>query len=236
VIARSRPLATLVVALTFLVAGCGVPPARVATPANNDMQFFMPMPCPPDAPQCPRLVYGIGDIALHTPGDFLAFLAAHPEAASTTIGIILDSRGGSVLAGLQLGDAIRRNGWNTFTGTVYPVPGERRTAGCLSACVWAFAGGVNRFVVADGVIGVHRFYGEGDIGSAQAMTAYINLYLDRMGVSRALQDVASLTPGNTITYLTTAEAVRFHLAYITPELERAMQDLDRPRDRRAARR
>jgi hypothetical protein len=218
----TRILTLLTLTLSF-AAGC-MPPAHVPTPTTTaapaGMQFFMPSSsCAPGDATCLRVAYGIGDITAATPGAFLAFVAAFPDALSTTAGIVLDSPGGSLLAGLQLGDALRRSGWNTVTGITYPWPdGSRHVATCYSACVWAFAGGVNRYMLTDGALGVHRFYsaGAGDAASAQEVTAYINLYLDRMGVSRVVQDVASLTRSDQMTYLTMDEATRLQLIHFTP--------------------
>jgi hypothetical protein len=81
----------------------------------------------------------------------------------------------------------------------------------------------------DGALGVHRFYSGGDVASARATTAYINLYLDRMGVSRAVHDVASLTPANQLTYLSIVDAARLQLIRVTPT-----RTARRP-DRRASR-
>src|SRR5262249_3825586 len=66
----------------------------------------------------------------------------------------------------------------------------------FSACAYAFMGGSDRRVLKDGALGVHQFYGrsgEIDEGSSQAVVALIGLYLDEMGISRHLLDVASVT-------------------------------------------
>src|SRR5262249_38796198 len=58
----------------------------------------------------------------------------------------------------------------------------------------AFMGGSDRRVLKDGALG--EFYGrsgEIDEGSSQAVVALIGLYLDEMGISRHLLDVASVT-------------------------------------------
>jgi hypothetical protein len=186
------------------------------------MQFYGPRPdCAAGDPLCVRAIYGIGEITDGTAAAFASVVAANPELFAGADGIVLDSPGGTLVGGLLLGDALRRAGYNTITGLTYQMPdGTFRVARCLSACAWAFAGGINRFMLADSSLGVHRFYGTNSAAFAQEVTAYINLYLDRMGVSRVLQDVASLTSSNTMTFLTIAEAVRFQLAYMTPQLAR----------------
>jgi hypothetical protein len=219
-------------AAVIALAGCATSPPRVATPPPSTppaapavaaMQFYMPDPnCAVDDPSCIRFVYGIGEITTDTPRLFAAVFAANGDTFATTAGLVLDSPGGNLVGGLLLGDAIRRAGINTIVGYTYRTPrGTIRTASCISACAWAFAGGVNRLMLADSSLGVHRFYGTDSVASAQEVTAYVNLYLDRMGVSRVLQDVASLTPANEMAFLTIADAVRFDLAYLTPAAARA---------------
>ena len=219
-------LGTLVLGL--VVAGCAGPAPRVAAPtpqappAVAAMQFYLPDPrCALDDPSCMRVIYGIGEITDDTGRQFAAAAAENAAIFATTIGVVLDSPGGTLGGGLLLGDAIRRSGFNTIVGFTYRLPnGTARVSSCLSACVWAFAGGVNRFMFADGSLGVHRFYGTGSVATAQEVTAYVNLYLDRMGVSRLVQDVASLTRADDMTFLTVADALGFQLAYITPDLAR----------------
>jgi hypothetical protein len=206
-----------------LIAGSGRPaaaaPAAPAAAAPAGMQFVLSVPC--QAAPCQPVVYGIGEITPNTAADFLVFLQTHPKARASTTGLILDSPGGSVMAALQFGTVLRQTGWNTLTGLSYYVQNkdtaaQLHTTGCYSACVWAFAGGVNRVMYTDGTLGLHQFFGVNSDASAQQMNAYINLYLDRMGVSRAVQDVASLTPAEQMRFLTMSEAAAFSLTYLPP--------------------
>jgi hypothetical protein len=179
------------------------------------MDFRLSLPCRRHDRTCVRVVYGVGDITPQTPAAFRAFLAAQPHVRERTVGLVLNSQGGNLMAGLELGQAIRDAGWSTLTGLTYQAAdGSRVMAVCYSACAWAFAGGVERVMYTDGALGVHRFYGaaEAQITADQAeawsqkTTATINLYLDHMGVSRYLQDLASLTPSEQMRYLTRDEA------------------------------
>jgi hypothetical protein len=211
----------LVVFLAILAAGCvGPSPRWVAVPTpgsrtvvpayEQEMDFYLPS-------YGVQVIYALGEITPNTPARFEAFEAAHPEWRGGVL--VLDSPGGNLYASLQLGDAIRRGGWSTLVGMQYGQPVTKITtmAACASACVYTFAGGVNRFVLTDNVLGVHQFFGPGGSATAQQTVVMINLYLDRMGVSRALQDVAGLTPSATVTRLTIADAVKLRLGYITPE-------------------
>jgi hypothetical protein len=136
--------------------------------------------------------------------------------------VLLDSPGGNVGGALAFGDQLRQWNWNTATGLAYGTG----VATCVSACVYSFAGGVNRLMFEDNTLVVHQFSfprGAGSAATAQVTTAVINLYLDRMGISRLLQDVAGLTPTTTGTALTMTDAVTLQLAYLTPELRAALR-------------
>jgi hypothetical protein len=135
--------------------------------------------------------------------------------------VLLDSPGGNVAASMALGDLLRQGNWNTATGVAYGTG----VATCASACVYSFAGGRNRLMFGDGTLVVHQFAfprGAGSAATAQVTTAVINLYLDRMDISRVLQDVAGVTPTSTGTALTRTDALTLQLAYLTPELRAAL--------------
>ncbi|MQX01383.1 hypothetical protein [Sinorhizobium meliloti] len=78
--------------------------------------------------------------------------------------VSLDSPGGSLVDGIEIGQFIRKNGAHTevrrYSGEI---PGRYReelsSAECYSACALAFMGGVEREVADDGKIGFHQFYG-----------------------------------------------------------------------------
>lgn len=72
--------------------------------------------------------------------------------------VVLNSEGGSLIEGIKLGQIIRKNGFRTAvsksvkTGEFFqPAPGI-----CASACVLAFAGGVERGASEGSKIGVHQ--------------------------------------------------------------------------------
>jgi hypothetical protein len=124
-----------------------------------------------------------------------SLVAVYPDIR----GVYISSLGGSLKAALALGRSIRRHQLNTMVGS---------NKICASACVWAFAGGVNR--TAAGVLAVHQFYSPKgqDIGESdtQEEVATVGEYLDEMGVSRTVLDVASLVKPDEI------QPVSFELA------------------------
>ena len=197
-----EPLQLLLLVGVLALAGCAATPSpRVAGPPASvaaqmfagEMQFYMPA-CADGGVACPRnVVFGIGEITLNTPNRFREFVQAFPAAYASTFGVALDSPGGNLLAGMQLGAIFREGGWNTVAGFVYTDKDMHpRTAVCASACSYAFLGGVNRFMFTDGTLGVHRFTGGVSVAATQETIVYVNLYLDRMGVSRTLQMLAGL--------------------------------------------
>jgi len=66
---------------------------------------------------------------------------------------------------------------------------------CASACALALVGGVNRLIESGARYGIHQFSGsKGNIGDSATQMTVVALaaYVEEMGVSRSLLDVASL--------------------------------------------
>jgi hypothetical protein len=83
-------------------------------------------------PDRPTLVVLEGSLAEFDEDQFAAKAASLSSAF-----VAFNSDGGSLLAGLRIGEAIRRKGFSTI------VPDGRR---CASACALAWLGGVERFI------------------------------------------------------------------------------------------
>lgn len=140
-------------------------------------------------------------------GDAERFKAYWKENAydSWNFIISLDSPGGNLLDGLEIGRFLRKVGANTevqryqrpISGGYYAdaVPG----AECYSACALAFMGGVERDIPEGGTIGFHQFYGGGGSSAAEAMeitqhiSALIAGYLRDMGAKPELFELMSGT-------------------------------------------
>lgn len=72
--------------------------------------------------------------------------------------VVFNSTGGNVIDGIMIGSLIRQKGFRTFVAKTVPsgdysdiAPGM-----CASACVLAFAGGVERYIMEDSDVGVHQ--------------------------------------------------------------------------------
>jgi len=105
-----------------------------------------------------------GEITAETPAAFERFL--NDALIFKRQAIVINSPGGSVLAGIKLGVIIRQHQFLTTVGRSAKsgksvmeghvsissvVPGE-----CASSCVFAFAGGVERFFAKGSRLGVHQ--------------------------------------------------------------------------------
>jgi hypothetical protein len=98
--------------------------------------------------------------------------------------VVFSSDGGSLVAGLRIGEAIRRKGFSTF------VPDDRR---CASACALAWLGGVERFIGANATIGFHAGYDIATGTETGVGNAAVGSYLTKIGL-----------PYEAVTYITEA--------------------------------
>src|ERR1700679_2387042 len=103
--------------------------------------------------------------------------------------IILNSPGGNVAEGMELGKIIRKYELRTDVGIqegATPSPLKFTSGGCYSACTLAYVGGAFRFLKGGSHFGIHRFaftkpeQHEADL--AQIVSASIVTYLRSMGV------------------------------------------------------
>jgi hypothetical protein len=122
--------------------------------------------------------------------------------------VSLDSPGGSLMDGVEIGQFLRKVGAHTEVRRYSAeVPGQYRDelpgAQCYSACALAFMGGVEREVGDGGKLGFHQFYGGNSSSTTEAMetsqyvSALIAGYLREMGAKPELFELLSGTsPSN----------------------------------------
>ena len=139
-------------------------------------------------------IQGIGTITADTPGRFEEFLKT--SDAKMTRNIQFHSPGGDLMAGLKLGEIIRKAGYNTSIGRAMPLDGVMETytykkAACVAACAYAFLGGVTRSYGAKDRYGLPRAGGDSASGEQAERVSRIASYVERMGVSRAILEQAS---------------------------------------------
>ena len=132
------------------------------------------------------LVYLDGRIDADTPDR----LAKALDTAKGKVAIWLNSPGGNLFAGMQLGRLIRKRDASTHIINSRTLrPGE-----CYSACSLAFLGGVYRFGDHGARYGVHRASFEGGATAGQGdlapeLSAAIKSYIREMGVDARLFDL-----------------------------------------------
>ncbi len=182
--------------LTILCAG-----GSRAEPFSESMDFTLHQPCESGA--CELYLLARGAIDPDTPGRFQEtwqFLRARQQFPK----IYFHSPGGNLQAALELGRLIRAAGLDTHVGGPYlegngigqPPRVLVPRAACVSACAYAFLGGVSRSLGENALFGLHQFFArDGDIGDSptQIMMAMLGAYLDEMGVDRRFLDFAATT-------------------------------------------
>lgn len=194
------------------------------------MSFVVFWPCPGNAAVCAPRIMAAGVIDRDTPARFAAFLNGARRAGGflpPTATVCFDSPGGDLQGGLELGRAIRKLGFGTCLAPAYfrvtsLAAGTdevfARDVICASACAFAFAGGVTREVEPNSKYGVHQFFGaRAPIGDSSTQITMVALaqYLEEMGVSRALLDLASLVRPQSMRWLTPEEMRQLHVDNMT---------------------
>jgi hypothetical protein len=107
------------------------------------------------------------------------------------------SDGGNLVAGIQIGEAIRLKGFSSL------VPGNAR---CASACALAWLGRARRFMSADSRIGFHAAYDKNSGKETGVGNAVLGAYLTRIGLAYPAVIYITQAPPASITWLSMAEA------------------------------
>lgn len=144
--------------------------------------------------------------------------------------VYFDSSGGLVVESIRLGQYIRKHGLGT---SVQKMSAGAGRAMCASACVYAYAGGVARYLDdAEGRIGVHQYYAakpvsastgatalpktppatdKDDLKIAQLLGSVIVAHLQQMGISSALYVAAAMTDSGDMLWMDRKDAESFDL-------------------------
>lgn len=173
-------------------------------------------------------IYATGGIDADAASRLNEFVRSRGIAPGTVVAF--SSNGGSVVGGMRLGRAIRglRLKTNVFRyagtatyrgedGLAKPYTFDRNDAAdCLSACVYAYLGGVQRYLYSNSRLGIHQFHfptGTQAAGAeeAQVLSAAIVAYLSQMGVNPTLFSATALFDKNQMRYLSHHEAEDFGL-------------------------
>ena len=139
----------------------------------------------PETTDRPIVVMVEGPLVRMDGDEFAAKTASLPSAF-----VAFSSDGGSLLAGLRIGEAIRRKKFSTI------VPDGQC---CASACALAWLGGVERFIGTDGRI---RFHAASDSASDRengVTNTVVGTYLAKVGLPyEALTYITQVAPNEMI--------------------------------------
>ena len=180
--------------------------------------------------RCPQVIAATGDITEGTAQDFLNFLHQQQFGNLRNV-ILLHSPGGNVNGAMELGLVLRRLKIDVIVAKAetadssegvpqaYMLPGR-----CMSACPYAFMGGIRRVVPDQSTVGIHRMsrpqYGRAPEGKGAAplrnfasddMVNGLRAYTASMGVNPDLITMAEQYAPDSLHVLTPAEMQKWHL-------------------------
>ena len=251
---RSRRCTALALPLLLLAAGAAAqsrtqpspqPPAQAAPPAEKcpyqpEMTFtaYTSKLGAQFGTGEREYIFADGAICPDTNDKFVQFLKDNPPKSPYAI-VVLNSPGGDLAAGLDLGQTIRDHKMWTEVGSRFPlligesenipqdaVPYLQKPAAppfpgyCYSSCTFAFMGGVYRSISYASNYGVHRFEFEKSdkeadaVDAAQMASATLVRYIVAMGVSSDYMSEMVKKGGGDVTNLSSATLRR--LKIVTP--------------------
>jgi hypothetical protein len=153
-------------------------------------------------------------------GDEKQFIRTALDFDSATV--ILESPGGNLRAGLEIGKAIRLKGFST-----YVADGEY----CASACALAWLGGERRLMSNSARIGFHGAYQErnGEKVTTSAGNALVGAYLSQLGLSeRAIIYITQANP-TSMMWLSLNDAQRLGISVEPFDIASTQQQKTQPK-------
>jgi hypothetical protein len=147
----------------------------------------------PETPDRPIVVVVEGSLAAFDEDQFAAKTAPLSSAF-----VAFSSDGGSLVAGLRIGEAIRGKRFSTI------VPDGRR---CAAACALAWLGGVERFIGTSGKISFHAAYDAASDESGVG-TAVVDAYLSKIGLPYEAVIYITQAASNEMTWLNMSDAAQ----------------------------
>lgn len=148
-------------------------------------------------PNNPAAVFVVGELLENDANTFRSEVGALSKAV-----VIFQSDGGSVVAGIQIGEIIRLKNFATL------VPTQVR---CASACALAWLGGARRFMGTDAQIGFHAAYHieSGRMLETGVGNALIGAYLNRIGLPYSAVVYITQAAPQSMTWLNRSEAIAY---------------------------
>jgi hypothetical protein len=219
---RWRAALLLTAALAFM------PADLAANPADVPMVFKLQV----NTKHTLTWISAIGTITEETPAKFETFKKSLDKKG---LWIVFHSPGGLVVPALRLGKLIRDGGFRTDVAFTLSEGNSRDKlvpGACLSACAYAFLGGVERDIQEGSLLGYHRFYMDprvkpdpkNDAYAKEVLTKYLEHYVKHMGIGPELLDRAMAT--DPTDYYEPTEEDRIRLRIITVDVETDNEDAD----------
>ena len=161
----------------------------------------------------PRLIYNAKD------GQPSAVSEPDKSMAAKQIGVVLNSEGGDLYAAIRMGRMLREV---DLAATAFVATGN-----CYSACVFVLAGAVQRIVLRDNAVGLHRPYSTDTsaVSREQRQAQFDNMqsaartYLREMNVSPGLFDVMVTIPPEQIRLVGQDELAQLGMPKVDPIFE-----------------
>ena len=118
---------------------------------------------------CGPAIAAEGEITDATPDSFARFVQANALGRGRAV-VFIDSQGGKILAGMQLGKIFRKLGVTAVVARVAQGdeggPAELAAGTCFSACVYALMGAKTRIAPRRSQIGIYRMFAlNGDLAA-----------------------------------------------------------------------
>jgi len=161
-----------------------------------------------------------GEWDLYLDGDFDSGAAARlagfiAQQKVTQASVYFNSPGGSLVVAMAIGRLLREHQFHTRVGRRAADPHRPATGVCYSACPFAYAGGVRRFLDSGAVIGIHRASNRVPVSDEHAFEQVVSgqatRYLSDMGISPELFRMMEQVPREEIRLLTYEEAQQLKL-------------------------
>jgi hypothetical protein len=143
----------------------------------------------------------------------LAALLAQQGIAHASV--YLNSPGGSLIEGMAIGRVLREHRFATHVGKRTADPRKPASGVCYSACPFAYAGGVGRFLEDGSVMGIHRATNRvavpDEFAFEQVVSGQEIAYLTAMGIDSQLVRLVASTPPDGIRLLNREEALKLRI-------------------------
>jgi hypothetical protein len=156
-------------------------------------------------PKCQTMIIVAGIFTKDSTAQFAQFTKKFPPQTY----VMFSSRGGDLDSGLKIGRIIRTARFNTIIGNT-----EFSAADCLSACAYAFLGGVKRKIPTTGHLGLHHYYSKTQVITVEQqekINTVLSAYLESMGIDKRLLEYANSEKSTSMTYITERQAKEFNI-------------------------